>query len=369
MKPGEYSCLTNIAARDLSFGLSNERVEALLVKEKRLVRILSQLEDVMVAYSGGVDSSLLAHYARAVLGDRATIVIAVSPSLANEELLAARAQAAQFGWALEEISTDEVDKPEYQANDGQRCYFCKSTLFEAMTRIALERGARHLAYGANMSDLGDIRPGMRAAAEHQVLSPLQEAGLEKADIRELARAAALPSWNRPQSACLSSRFPTFEKVTPGRLLMVERAEEILHALGFSQVRVRYHSLRSAPGAVSSGAAPGSGAAPAEASGPAPGAGAAPAEASAEASAPAPGAAPGAAPVSSEHEGDAKELSLARIEVESSEMERFASDRELMFKIGERLKAVGFTFVTLDMQGYRQGSGNVVQIELTSRGSR
>lgn len=213
---------------------------ALESKEQHLVQILSELDGVIVAYSGGVDSSLLACYARQVLGDRARIVIAVSPSLATEELEAARAQAEEFGWDLCEIHTDEVSRAEYQRNDQLRCYYCKSVLFDELDRMATAWEIPAVAYGANMDDLRDFRPGHKAAREHKVLSPLQAAGLTKDEIRALARKAGLPSWDRPQAACLSSRFPTFVPVTIEKLAQVESAERFLHGLGFRQVRVRHH---------------------------------------------------------------------------------------------------------------------------------
>ncbi|HEY9867678.1 MAG TPA: ATP-dependent sacrificial sulfur transferase LarE [Candidatus Obscuribacterales bacterium] len=209
-------------------------------KEQHLVDSLSGLDSLIVAYSGGVDSSLLAAYARRVMGDRARIVIAVSPSLAAEELEAARAQAEKFGWDLIEIHTDEVSRAEYQRNDELRCYYCKSVLFDELGRMATAWGISAVAYGANMDDLRDFRPGHKAARQHKVLSPLQTAGLTKDEIRALARKAGLPSWDRPQAACLSSRFPTFVPVTVENLAKVEGAERFLHGLGFRQVRVRHH---------------------------------------------------------------------------------------------------------------------------------
>jgi pyridinium-3,5-biscarboxylic acid mononucleotide sulfurtransferase len=195
----------------------------------------------LVAYSGGVDSSLLAYYARKVLGEKARIVIAISASLAENELAAARAQAQQFAWNLIEIKTGEVEKSEYRLNDAMRCYFCKATLFEELERLALDLGVASIAYGANLDDLSDFRPGHQAAREHRVLSPLQEAELIKEEIRELAKKAHLPSWDRPQAACLSSRFPTFVPVTIEGLARVDQAENFVRELGFRQVRVRHYN--------------------------------------------------------------------------------------------------------------------------------
>jgi uncharacterized protein len=209
-------------------------------KEESLVARRKALDSVIVAYSGGVDSSLLAYYARRVLQDAALIVIAVSPSLAQDELSAARAQAEAFSFNLLEIETNELDKDEYARNDAMRCYVCKGTLFESLQKLAAERGMRHIAYGANVNDLSDFRPGQKAAREFSVVSPLLDAGLGKEEIRQLAYQAGLPSWDRPQAACLSSRFPTFEKVTIEGLSQVDRAEAFLHSLGFKQIRVRHH---------------------------------------------------------------------------------------------------------------------------------
>jgi uncharacterized protein len=195
---------------------------------------------VIVAYSGGVDSSLLAYYARKVLNKRAKIAIAVSASLPKEELDAARAQAEQVEFELIEVETSELDDPAYQKNDGSRCYHCKSTLFAELEELARDLDVKYIAYGAIMDDMQDTRPGNRAAKEHRVLSPLQTAGLEKWEIRQLAERANLPSWDRPQAACLSSRLPLNEPVTVAKLSQIEKAEAYLHSLGFRQLRVRHH---------------------------------------------------------------------------------------------------------------------------------
>lgn len=209
-------------------------------KEKKLVNQLESLDGVVVAYSGGVDSSLLAYYARRALGERAKIAIAVSASLPKEDLEFARQQADEFNFDLIEVETRELEDPQYQKNDASRCYHCKSSLFEELEELARELDIKYIAYGAIMDDMQDTRPGNRAAREHRVLSPLQQAGLEKWEIRQLAERHNLPSWDRPQAACLSSRLPMNEPVTVEKLSQIEKAESYLRKLGFRQLRVRHH---------------------------------------------------------------------------------------------------------------------------------
>jgi uncharacterized protein len=210
-------------------------------KERRLIEILKTQGSIIVAYSGGVDSSTLAYYASQHLGSLAKIVIAISASLAQDELAAAKSQAKLCKWDLIEIETGEVEKDEYRRNDAMRCYFCKSTLFQDLQLLAGKLGISSIAYGANMDDLSDFRPGHQAASEMHILSPLQEAGLTKGEIRQLAKKANLPSWDRPQAACLFSRFPTFIPVTVEALTQVDHAESFIRSLGFKQVRVRHYN--------------------------------------------------------------------------------------------------------------------------------
>ena len=202
--------------------------------------ILFDMRSVVVAYSGGVDSAYLAWAATDVLGDGALCVTAESPSYpAHHRELALRV-AHEFGLHHEIIHTGEVDRPEYRANPEDRCYFCKHQLYTRLTQLARARGFAHVVDGTNADDRGDYRPGRVAAREFGVRSPLDEAGLTKAEIREQSRLAGLPVWDEPASACLSSRIPYHHEVTPQKLRQIERSEEALHALGFRVCRVRHH---------------------------------------------------------------------------------------------------------------------------------
>jgi len=220
----------------------NGAPDAALLREKqdRLFRVLRSLGKVLVAYSGGTDSAYLAWAAREVLGDNAIAVTADSPSIPESHKRDAIAFAERFGIRHEMIPSHEFDNPAYTANNPDRCYHCKDELFRRMEQIAPRYGGAVIVYGVNTDDLGDYRPGQNAARLHGVKAPLVEAGLSKADIRELSRMAGLPTWDRPAAACLSSRVPYGTQVTPDVLRRVEMAEERIRALGFRQFRVRYH---------------------------------------------------------------------------------------------------------------------------------
>jgi uncharacterized protein len=213
---------------------------ALETKTERVRDILRSLEGAVVAFSGGVDSTLLLCLAQEVLGDRCVAVTAISPSLSAKERQEAVDLARRIGAKHREIESRELDRPGYSANSSARCYFCKSELFDLCGRIAGELEFPFVIYGATHDDLADHRPGMRAARQRGVRAPLLEAGLGKEEIRSLSRSFGLPTWNKPALACLASRIPTGTPVTLERLLRVERAEEALRREGFLEVRVRFH---------------------------------------------------------------------------------------------------------------------------------
>ena len=201
---------------------------------------LGQLDNLMVAYSGGVDSAFLAATAHRLLGARMLAVLADSPSLARRDMEQACAFAESIQMPLRVVATDELDRPEYQRNDANRCFHCKNELFAVMESLGAELGFSAIAYGMNADDTRDFRPGQRAAEQHAVLAPLADAGLDKTDVRTLAKAAGYTLWDRPAAPCLSSRVEYGRAVTREVLEQVERAEEAVRQLGFRELRVRHH---------------------------------------------------------------------------------------------------------------------------------
>ncbi len=276
-------------------------VEPNLASKRTLLdQLLRGLGRTLVAYSGGVDSAFLAWAAYQVLGSNMLAVIADSPSLARVQLADATAFASEQGIPLEIILTGELDRLDYVRNDASRCFHCKDELFTVMEEFRSRRGFDAIAYGVNLDDQGDFRPGQRAAEQHHVAAPLRQAGLTKQDIRELSRAAGLRVWDKPASACLSSRIEYGREVTREALSVVEQGEDALHALGFRQVRVRHH-------------------------------------------------------------GD-----IVRIEIAREELTRALSP-EMAGEFTRIFKALGFKFVTLDLEGFRSGSMNtLLPAELLSR---
>ena len=210
--------------------------------DRRVREQIASFGPTIVAYSGGVDSSLVAELVHQVAGvDGCLVAIGVSPSLAQYELESARSLADSRGWRLELVRTSEFDDPRYTANAGDRCFYCKTELYTRLSEIALERGFAAIANGANLDDRGDYRPGMSAAAEFAVRSPLLECGIGKAEVRELAFRYGLPNWDKPAQPCLSSRVPYGTVVSAESLSAISRAELVLRNLGFSECRVRHYA--------------------------------------------------------------------------------------------------------------------------------
>lgn len=218
----------------------NDLDNGVQLKYDQLRKILTEMGDVIIGMSGGVDSVLLARAAREVLGDRALAVTADSPSLPRRELREAVRLAQLAGINHQVIKTNEVHDPRYAANPSNRCYYCKTELFTNLDGLADELGFHWVAYGENFDDMGDHRPGAQAAQEHRVRAPMKEALMTKSDIRALAKFFDLPVWDKPAFACLGSRFPYGTEITPEKLAQVEAAEDVLWDHGFRQFRVRHH---------------------------------------------------------------------------------------------------------------------------------
>ena len=303
-------------------------------KYEQLRVLLRSYGSCLVAYSGGVDSVFLACVAHEVLGEKSLAVIADSPSLPRRELEDALTTAEQFHFPVRVIHTQEFDNPAYLANPRNRCYFCKHELFTELAPLARAEGFAVIAYGENASDVGDYRPGSKAAAEFQVRAPLKEAGLTKTEIRQLSTQLGLPTADKPQMACLSSRIPYGEAVTEEKLLMIERAENLLRDLGFYDVRVRHHEIR-APSAERRA----TGSSPQQ---PAPELATHPSS---------------VVPLGAGRRVDASPVNhLARIEVGPTELPRLLGNG-LSTKVAEALKQMGYAHVTVDLQGYRRGGMN------------
>jgi pyridinium-3,5-biscarboxylic acid mononucleotide sulfurtransferase len=282
---GSMASLVNLAAPALDAALLAE-------KQEKLFALLLSMRRVIVAYSGGTDSAYLAWAAHRVLGDQAVAITADSASIPESHKRDAEAFAKESGFRHEYIETREFDNPDYVKNDPNRCFHCKDELFTQLDALGKTRGIEHIVYGVNMDDLGDYRPGQRAAKLHDVEAPLVDAGLTKAEIRELSRLANLGTWDRPAAACLSSRIPYGTPVTIENVKTVETGEEAIRALGFRQFRVRFHG------------------------------------------------------------------ELVRLEIAKDELSR-AMTSEMGQAFVAIFKPLGFHYVTIDLEGYRQGSLNSV----------
>jgi uncharacterized protein len=285
--------MSSIQARDGAADHITAADQSVLAdKEARLYALLGEFDSLLIAYSGGVDSAFLALAAARALPGRMLCVTADSPSYPRRHRDMAQTIARDFQLPHEIIETRELDRPEYRANPANRCYYCKTELYEHLSQLAGTRGFAAIADGSNADDRGDYRPGRQAAREFGVRSPLDEANLSKVEIRELSRRLGLPTWDEPASACLSSRIPYQSEVTIGKLSMIERAEDVLRRHGFRICRVRHHDT------------------------------------------------------------------VARLEIGRDEMAR-ALDPAIADALVTELKAVGYQYVCLDLQGYRTGSLNEI----------
>ena len=274
---------------------------ALEAKKQKLLDLLREMGGCVIGFSGGVDSTFLFAVAARVLGERALAVTATSETYPERELREANELAARIGGRHKVIVSEELDIPGFAENPTDRCYHCKRELFTKLRQVAVEEGLAHVADGSNVDDRGDYRPGRRALRELEVRSPLEEAGLDKADIRELSKEMELPTWNKPSFACLSSRFPYGVTITREKLSVVGRAEEALRDLGLRTVRVRHH-------------------------------------------------------------GD-----VARLELGPEEFGRVVDG--LREEVVSKVKEAGYTYVALDLQGYRTGAMNEALTTLKARASR
>lgn len=264
--------------------------EETLVKYEQLKALLRDMGRVLIAFSGGVDSSFLLKVAHDVLGEQVLAVIATSDTYPEKEIQEAKLLAEQMGVEYQVIESCEMDNPDFVKNPPDRCYYCKTELFSKLRGIADERSIPHVLDGSNFEDTGDFRPGSKAAQELSVRSPLKEAGLVKSEIRELSHRLGLPTWNKPAMACLSSRFPYYSEINSPALKQIAQAEEFLRSLGLVQLRVRHHD------------------------------------------------------------------EMARIEVPGEDIPRLM-EAGLRAQVVERFKELGYTYVTLDLSGYRTGSLN------------
>jgi uncharacterized protein len=285
--------LEMLAPNAAPMGLITLRTDPRSIEQKLfdLRAVIEKYESVVVAFSAGADSTLVAKVATDVLGARALAVTSASESLAERELQEALEYAESLGINHRVIYTQELQKPEYLANPTNRCYHCKTELYDHLVELAEAEGYQHVANGLNLDDLGDYRPGLQAAKEHEVRAPLQEAGLTKPDVRAISKLLGVPTWDKPAMACLSSRVPYGEAITPEKLRQIDHAEQVLRDLGYRQLRVRHHGQ------------------------------------------------------------------VARIELPADQLVAFVTEHAEV--VSEKLKAFGFLYVTLDLQGFRSGSMNDV----------